>query len=72
MYSCNYQAASKILNITPLEVHFASGSDYLNSAISSIYRHIDIETINVWKNEFNQYTSPSGKNTSKSDIDYLK
>ena len=32
----------------------------------------DIETINVWEKEFNQYTSPSGKNTPKSDIDYLK
>ncbi len=32
----------------------------------------DMETINVWEKEFNQYTSPSGKNTPKSDIDYLK
>jgi hypothetical protein len=32
----------------------------------------DIETIIVWEKEFNQYTSPSGKNTPKSDIDYLK
>jgi len=108
------QAASKILNITPPEVYFASGSDFPNPEISSIYRHKDnevifnedwinrsneleilvtafhetrhayqyhciktksredIETINVWKKEFNQYTSPSGKNTPRSDIDYLK
>lgn len=32
----------------------------------------DIETINVWEKEFNQYTSPSGKNTPKNDMDYLK
>ncbi len=32
----------------------------------------DIETINVWEKEFNQYTSPSGKNNPKSNIDYLK
>jgi hypothetical protein len=108
------QAASKILNITPPEVYFASGSDFPNPEISSIYRHKnneiifnedwinrsneleilvtafhetrhayqyhciktksreDIETINVWEKEFYQYTSPSGKNTPKSDIDYLK
>ena len=106
--------ASKILNITPPEVYFASGSDFPNPEISSIYRHKDneiifnddwinrsneleilvtafhetrhayqyhciktksredIETINVWEKEFNQYTSLSGKNTPKSDIDYLK
>jgi len=108
------QAASKILNITPPKVYFASDSDFPNTEISSIYRHKnneiifnedwinrsneleilvtafhetrhayqyhciktksreDIETINVWEKEFNQYTSPSGKNTPKSDIDYLK
>ncbi|PKK99772.1 MAG: hypothetical protein CVV57_01590 [Tenericutes bacterium HGW-Tenericutes-2] len=108
------QAASKILNITPPEVYFASGSDFPNPEISSIYRHKDneiifnedwinrsneleilvtafhetrhayqnhciktksredIETINVWEKEFHQYTIPSGKNTPKSDIDYLK
>ena len=108
------QATSKILNITLPEVYFASGSDFPNPEISSIYRHKDneiifnedwinksneleilvtafhetrhayqyhciktksiedIETINVWEKEFNQYTSPSGKNTPKSDIDYLK
>jgi len=32
----------------------------------------DIETINVCEKEFNQYTKPSGKNTPKSDMDYLK
>ena len=105
---------SQLLNITPPEVYFASGSDFPNPEISSIYRHKDneiifnedwinrsneleilvtafhetrhayqyhciktksredIETINVWEKEFNQYTSPSGKNTPKSDIDYLK
>jgi hypothetical protein len=31
-----------------------------------------IERIKVWEKEFNQYTSPSGKNTPKSDMDYLK
>ena len=31
--------ASKILNITPPEVYFASGSDFPNPEISSIYRH---------------------------------
>jgi hypothetical protein len=35
------QAASKILNITPPEVYFASGSDFPNPEISSIYRHKD-------------------------------
>ncbi|MDX9692230.1 MAG: hypothetical protein RBT45_07210, partial [Acholeplasmataceae bacterium] len=108
------QAASKILNITPLEVYFAHGSDFPNPEISSIYRHKDneiifnedwinrsngleflvtafhetrhayqyhyiktksredIEPINVWEKELNQYTSPSDKNTSKSDIYYLR
>ena len=32
----------------------------------------DIETIKVWEKEFNQYTRLSGKNTPKSDVDYLK
>jgi len=32
----------------------------------------DIETIIVWEKEFNQYISPSGKNNTESDIDYLK
>jgi hypothetical protein len=31
----------------------------------------DIETIKVWEKEFNQYERPSGKNTPKSDTDYL-
>ena len=39
------QAASKILNITPPEVYFASGSDFPNPEISSIYRHKDNEII---------------------------
>ena len=30
-----------------------------------------IETITIWEKEFKHYTSPSGKNTPKSDIDYL-
>jgi len=32
----------------------------------------DIETIIDWEKEFNQYLSPSGKNNTESDIDYLK
>lgn len=32
----------------------------------------DMDTIKAREKEFNQYTSPSGKNTPKSDIDYLK
>ena len=32
----------------------------------------DMDSIKVWEKEFNQYISPSGKNTPKSDIDYLK
>ena len=39
------QAASKILNITPPEVYFASGSDFPNPEISSIYRHKENEII---------------------------
>jgi len=39
------QAASKILNITSLEVYFASGSDFPNPEISSIYRLKDNEII---------------------------
>jgi len=108
------QSASKILNITPPEVYFSSGSDFPNLEISSIYKHKEneiifnedwinrsneleilvtafhetrhayqyhciktksreeIETINIWEKEFNQYTSPSGKNTPISDIVYLK
>jgi hypothetical protein len=27
--------------------------------------------ITIWEKEFKHYTSPSGKNTPKSDIDYL-
>jgi hypothetical protein len=107
------KAASKILNISPPKVYFATSRDFPNSDISSIYRHkeniiifnedwIDrsheieviitafhetrhsyqhhcietksnesIETITIWEKEFKHYTSPSGRNTPKSDIDYL-
>ncbi|BCR35182.1 hypothetical protein [Mariniplasma anaerobium] len=108
------EAASKTLNITPPEVYFASGSDFPNLEISSIYRHKDneiivnedwinrsseleiiitalhetrhayqkycidtkskedIKTIKTWEKEFNQYYQPSGKNTPRDDISYLR
>ena len=37
---------------------------YQYHCIKTQYRE-EIETINVWEKEFNQYTSPSGKNTPK-------
>ena len=108
------QETSKILNITPPKVYFASGNDFPNPEISSIYRHKDneiifnedwinrsnelevlvtpfhesrhayqylciktksredIDSIKVWEKELNLYTIPSGKNTLKSQVDYLK
>lgn len=32
----------------------------------------DIKTIETWETEFNQYNQPSGKNTPKDDMAYLK
>jgi hypothetical protein len=32
----------------------------------------DMDTIKDWEKEFNQYTSPSAKNTPICDIEYLK
>jgi hypothetical protein len=32
----------------------------------------DIDTLNAWEKEFHHYKNPSRKNTSKSDMDYLK
>jgi hypothetical protein len=50
------QAASKIQLITPPEVYFASGSDFPNSEISSIYRHKNNEIIfnEDWVNRSNE------------------
>ena len=49
------QTASKILNIILPEVYFASGSDFTNPEISSIYRHKDNEIIlnEDWVNRSN-------------------
>jgi hypothetical protein len=52
----NIRVASKILNITPPIVYFASGSDFSNPEISSIYRHKDNEIIfnEDWINRSNE------------------
>ena len=80
------QAASKILNITPPDVYFAS--DFPNPEISSIYRHEDNEIIfnEHWINRSNEleilviafhetrhaYQHHCIKTKSREDIDRIK